>query len=1110
MTFTLINASAGSGKTHTLTHDIAERIKGGLQPSQLIATTFTTKAAAELSDRVRRTLLEVGDAQAATGIDSAMIGTVNAVAGQLLREFAMDAGISPDVQVLDADRQKAAFNAAIDDAAAAAGARSGDLLARTGHDGEEDPALPYSATPSWRSHVRDLAGRARTNRIGADQLRAAAAASWQEYRDAALPAASDQDRRQAWLAGLDGALQALRAEADAAAGSAAATIRKHLDPLEQLRRDLADPSRAPWAGWAKLAKPAQVAEARAAAKEAGRKLPGFAYAKAVDAALLGISQQIADELLANPVLQADARELIHLVMDTAAGSLDAYAQYKDDLGLIDFVDQEVRTLELIRSSPRAQQAVRDRFRLLAVDEFQDTSPVQLELFLELGRLIEDKIWVGDPKQAIYGFRDADPSLMLDVLALLEAGTTEWGKGEITDLTHSWRSQEPVLDLVNAIFPRIFPHMPIERVTLAAAEEAVTRRRAQGHPPGRLEAWIPECTGRKPFAQHATAVADGIMQLLAEPGVGPSDIAVLVRKNHQAEQVIEALTARGIPASGEGVSILATREGRILRAALAVTLDLSDTLALTELVDLLPDHAAHGDWFTDLTSAADAEARQDVFHQWWQDPALAGLRSLREDCISLTPVEMVAALIDTLDLTEQIRTWTVPEQRLRTLDAVRALAAEYADQARMDSRPITLTGLRVALDESDRGPNLTGTPDTVWVGTVHGAKGLEWSRVVVMLEGKATERTHTWGSFVTPAPQLDVTAPLAGRSPRYWPKFLDSYAPVQDGLGASEHAQRRLKQDREEAGRLQYVAFTRSADVTVLSGDGHAPALDALVEVEENATLDAAAQGAVASQAPLLSWSPGTPSLQIAGADPLPAVVRSTRGTLPDEVEKYNSTRNPLAATDLPSRGGPGAPTATGTPGRSTRFQASGVASADDLGAVSEPQQIGMPLVSKGSAGWDRVGEAVHAYLSLPLEALTPEQREQAAQRLVERWAVARSVGADALLRAGEAWSAFLHTRYPGAQQLTEQPITWWNEDDQVMEGWIDTLLRLPDGRIVLVDHKTYPGDEPMKHVREKYLGQLDTYSRALDAAGAAPSEVLIHLPLRGEVLEVDLVVNRGR
>ena len=75
-TFTLINASAGSGKTHTLTHQIAERIAQGLDPSQLIATTFTTKAAAELRDRVRRTLLERGQVDAARGVDSALISTV--------------------------------------------------------------------------------------------------------------------------------------------------------------------------------------------------------------------------------------------------------------------------------------------------------------------------------------------------------------------------------------------------------------------------------------------------------------------------------------------------------------------------------------------------------------------------------------------------------------------------------------------------------------------------------------------------------------------------------------------------------------------------------------------------------------------------------------------------------------------------------------------------------------------------------------------------------------------------------------------------------------------------------------------------------------------------
>src|SRR5699024_12884642 len=97
MSFTLINASAGSGKTHRLTHEIADRLRDGLHPSQLIATTFTRKAASELVDRVHRTLLaqhRFGDAQ---GIDSALLGTVNSAAGRLMREVALDLGRAADV-----------------------------------------------------------------------------------------------------------------------------------------------------------------------------------------------------------------------------------------------------------------------------------------------------------------------------------------------------------------------------------------------------------------------------------------------------------------------------------------------------------------------------------------------------------------------------------------------------------------------------------------------------------------------------------------------------------------------------------------------------------------------------------------------------------------------------------------------------------------------------------------------------------------------------------------------------------------------------------------------------------------------------------------------------
>ncbi|MGO1286661.1 MAG: hypothetical protein ACTHUU_16235, partial [Brachybacterium sp.] len=65
----------------------------------------------------------------------------------------------------------------------------------------------------------------------------------------------------------------------------------------------------------------------------------------------------------------------------------------------------------------------------------------------------------------------------------------------------------------------------------------------------------------------------------------------------------------------------------------------------------------------------------------------------------------------------------------------------------------------------------------------------------------------------------------------------------------------------------------------------------------------------------------------------------------------------------------------------------------------------------------------------------------------------------------------------------------------------------PSGEIVLVDHKSYPGDDPVGHVRRHYLGQMATYSRALAAAGRAPDRILMHLPLRGEVIEIELAAH---
>src|SRR5699024_364248 len=147
--------------------------------------------------------------------------------------------------------------------------------------------------------------------------------------------------------------------------------------------------------------------------------------------------------------QRDMTELVRLVFETAAQCMAAYRDYKAELGLIDFIDQEHLTLKLLRTNPMVRETITERYRILAVDEFQDTSPLQLALFTDLGGLVEEVIWVGAPTQSFYRAREAAPDLM-------QAGITaiEGGGGTTYTLSSSWRTHAVPLD-VNS---RIFSHL----------------------------------------------------------------------------------------------------------------------------------------------------------------------------------------------------------------------------------------------------------------------------------------------------------------------------------------------------------------------------------------------------------------------------------------------------------------------------------------------------------------------------------------------------------------------------------------------------------------------------------------------------------------------------
>ena len=155
---------------------------------------------------------------------------------------------------------------------------------------------------------------------------------------------------------------------------------------------------------------------------------------------------------------------------------------------------------------------------------------------------------------------------------------------------------------------------------------------------------------------------------------------------------------------------------------------------------------------------------------------------------------------------------------------------------------------------------------------------------------------------------------------------------------------------------------------------------------------------------------------------------------------------------------------------------------------------------KGNPEMDALGNAIHAYLAADYGSLLDEQRLELAQRLIRRWGMEMSIEASEVAAAGRHLLEFLNRNYVGYKAYREWPIMLRNDQGQLMQGWIDLLLEMPDG-YVIIDHKSYPGPDPREWVK-KYAPQLGAYKEAVEQATGKPViDTLIHLPVRGEIIK---------
>ncbi|PYN95845.1 MAG: hypothetical protein DMD89_18770 [Candidatus Rokuibacteriota bacterium] len=257
----------------------------------------------------------------------------------------------------------------------------------------------------------------------------------------------------------------------------------------------------------------------------------------------------------------EARERVAQQRELAA----TYAKYEELMtrdGCVDFGDQIVQVLRLLRRRPYVLGAYQRRFRYILVDEFQDTNHAQFELVKLLAARHSNVAVVGDEDQAIYRFRGAAISNILGFLDVYHDAA------QIV-LTENYRSTQEILDGAY----RLIVHNNPDRLEVRnGIDKRLTAVAGRGHLPVH---WHYE-TG----TQEADAVAETIREKIAAGTWKPDDVAILVRGNADADQFLRSLNVKSVPWTFSGNSGLYDRpEIRLLIAFLRALVHTDESVSL---------------------------------------------------------------------------------------------------------------------------------------------------------------------------------------------------------------------------------------------------------------------------------------------------------------------------------------------------------------------------------------------------------------------------------------------------------------------------------------------------------------------------------------------------
>ncbi|WP_417746718.1 UvrD-helicase domain-containing protein [Rosistilla oblonga] len=1034
----LIRAGAGSGKTYNLCETVAAAVADGLDPARIMATTFTTKAAAELKGRIQSKLLAGSDDPVknqmnADRLELAAIGTVHSVAHRVLSRYAVELGLSTRLEVMPEE--------------------SGERLVAS--------QLNILPMDGWRQLV-DCAGR-----LGIHDLQQQLLKILDEKRGNQI---SDDDFRQQLKASASRVCQLLSPLSHLISAD-------HDELLTHIREALAtiaglnDSTGVTKKGRDKLLDlQSQRISKWGIYAEASRVKAGTR--SGADAALANLRNHAA-EVCNHQALHDDVCLFCNLLADHAILIETECRDYKVQRGLVDFTDLETLFLDAL-SGDQLPALVEKDFSLVMVDEFQDTNPLQLAIFQAIRRIAPRHRWVGDPKQAIFGFRGTDPDLVSRVWQ-------QFNESELPPLPDNRRSQKGLVQFVGKVFEPIFGD--------DAKQNPVNERSDRN-----VERWLLNASNQ---TGDAEALVAGIRQLQDE-GHRLGDIVVLERSNAGVQRLAEQLERSGVDYLFETAGLLSTREGVLTIAGMRLVLDRNDSLAAATIKHFLssPDDATPG-WIIDrLTQRvadrqADASDGNRVWQQPWQDDAdLLALE--RIDRKTSSPHSVCELVMEALQLPCRIASWGNVAQRASNLDSMLKHVAGYEEQMLGAGQAATLGGAilhleQLAADDKDiKYPPLGHNAVTIM--TYHKSKGLQWP--VVILTGLNSDRgPNMWQPLVGGGGD-DATNPLAGRTIRAWSwpfGMSDSRPPkrrtgttLDDDAVASPEGVEQAADEIAENMRLLYVGCTRAESKLVFAHRrGTDRWLQRLPDIDSVLPIDGA---------------PGEHSID--GIDTT-YVLRHLDPPESDEVILDQATL--WFATDE----------LDGAAASQQRFHSPSQVESDP----SDQRPFSLTQLAGGSHfpeslppdQYAAFGDAVHAYMAaLPsLSEVDETWKTTIAERCLSAHSMDGKLAASVLVAIGDRFVDWVSQTYPGATWRVEIPASTARQAGGDWNGTLDLLLELPDGRVVVVDHKSAPIRRTTCETQARqYAAQLDAYDEMLAALGRTVVSRWIHFPLAGVVAEL--------